>query len=74
MKLKIFFSLLACFILSISLVEAQKTKVNTKANKDEKFDNLYYVGASTVPGTGLPIVVISSRLVTERILKDDGAL
>ncbi len=44
------------------------------SNKDEEFDNLYYVGASTVPGTGLPIVVISSRLVTERILKDDGAL
>jgi phytoene desaturase len=38
------------------------------ANKDEHFDNLYYVGASTVPGTGLPIVVISSRLVTERIM------
>jgi phytoene desaturase len=40
------------------------------ANKDEGFDNLYYVGASTIPGTGLPIVVISSRLATERILKD----
>lgn len=40
------------------------------ANKDEEFKNLYYVGASTTPGTGLPIVVISSRLVTERILKD----
>jgi phytoene desaturase len=39
-------------------------------NKDEKLSNLYYVGASTVPGTGLPIVVISSRLVTERILQD----
>jgi phytoene desaturase len=39
-------------------------------NKDEKFGNLYYVGASTVPGTGLPVVVISSKLVTERILKD----
>lgn len=44
------------------------------ANKDEQLQNLYYVGASTVPGTGLPIVVISSRLVTERILKDDGSL
>ncbi len=43
-------------------------------NKDEKFSNLYYVGASTVPGTGLPMVVISSRLVTERILKDNGYL
>ena len=36
-------------------------------NKDEKFSNLYYVGASTTPGTGLPMVVISSKLVTERI-------
>lgn len=43
-------------------------------NKDEKFKNLYYVGASTVPGTGLPMTVISSRLVTERILKDHGPL
>ena len=40
-------------------------------NKDEEFKNLYYVGASTVPGTGLPIVVIGSKLVTERILKDE---
>ncbi len=40
------------------------------ANKDELFSNLYYVGASTIPGTGLPIVVISSRLATERILAD----
>jgi phytoene desaturase len=43
-------------------------------NKDEKLSNLYYVGASTVPGTGLPIVVISSRLVTERILQEDGII
>jgi phytoene desaturase len=43
-------------------------------NKDEKFKNLYYVGASTVPGTGLPMTVISSRLVTERILNDNGTL
>jgi len=39
-------------------------------NKDEKFSNLYYVGASTTPGTGLPMVVISSKLVTERIEND----
>lgn len=37
------------------------------SNKDEKMSNLYYVGASTTPGTGLPIVVISSSLVTKRI-------
>ncbi|RKD91810.1 phytoene desaturase [Mangrovibacterium diazotrophicum] len=44
------------------------------SNKDEQLDNLYYTGASTVPGTGLPMTVISSRLVTERILKDHGTL
>lgn len=43
-------------------------------NKDEKFKNLYYVGASTIPGTGLPMTVISSRLVTERIQKEHGTL
>ncbi len=40
------------------------------ANKDEELNNLYYVGASTVPGTGLPIVVIGSRLVVERVEED----
>ncbi len=40
-------------------------------NKDEEFNNLYYVGASTTPGTGLPMVIISSKLVTERVIKDD---
>jgi phytoene desaturase len=40
------------------------------ANKDEKLNNVYYVGASTHPGTGLPIVVIGSRLVTERIVNE----
>lgn len=43
-------------------------------NKDEEFSNLYYVGASTTPGTGLPMVIISSKLVTERIESDYAAL
>lgn len=38
-------------------------------NYDEEFGNTFYVGASTVPGAGLPMAVISSKLVTERILK-----
>ncbi|HEX2975851.1 MAG TPA: phytoene desaturase family protein [Bacteroidales bacterium] len=37
-------------------------------NQDEVFDNVYYVGASTIPGTGLPMVIISSGLVAEKIL------
>lgn len=43
-------------------------------NKDEVFPNLYYVGASTTPGTGLPMVIISSKLVTERIKADYGII
>lgn len=38
-------------------------------NVDEKFKNVFYVGASTIPGAGLPMAIISSKLVTERILK-----
>lgn len=43
-------------------------------NKDEVFPNLYYVGASTTPGTGLPMVIISSKLVTERIKNEHPIL
>ena len=41
------------------------------ANKDEHYENTYYVGASTIPGTGLPMAVISSKLTVERLLSDD---
>ena len=44
------------------------------SNKDEKLNNLFYVGSSTVPGTGLPMAVISSKLVTERILSQHGPI
>lgn len=36
-------------------------------NFDEHFGNLFYVGASTVPGTGLPMAVISSGLALRRV-------
>jgi phytoene desaturase len=39
-------------------------------NRAKKLRNLYFVGASTVPGTGVPMVIIGSRLVTERILQE----
>lgn len=38
-------------------------------NYDEVFKNVFYTGASTIPGTGLPMVIISSKLVCERIEK-----
>jgi len=37
------------------------------SNRDEKFDNLFYVGASTTPGTGLPMVVIGSKLTVQQM-------
>lgn len=39
------------------------------ANFDEKFKNVFYVGASTIPGAGLPMAIISSKLAYERIIK-----
>jgi phytoene desaturase len=37
-----------------------------------RYHNLYFVGASTHPGTGVPTVLVSARLVAERVLKENG--
>ncbi|MGE5223651.1 MAG: phytoene desaturase family protein [Omnitrophica WOR_2 bacterium] len=39
-------------------------------NRHAHYGNLYFVGASTHPGTGLPIVLLSAKLVVERILQE----
>lgn len=39
------------------------------ANFDEEFKNVFYTGASTIPGAGLPMGIISSKLSFERIEK-----
>jgi phytoene desaturase len=39
-------------------------------NRHSRYKNLYFCGASTHPGTGVPIVLIGARLVEERILKE----
>jgi phytoene desaturase len=39
-------------------------------NRHKKYKNLYFAGASTHPGTGLPIVLLSARLTVERILQE----
>jgi phytoene desaturase (3,4-didehydrolycopene-forming) len=38
--------------------------------KHPSIDDLYFVGASTHPGTGVPIVLAGAKLVTEQVLKD----
>ncbi|HVA91273.1 MAG TPA: phytoene desaturase family protein [Chloroflexota bacterium] len=43
------------------------------ANKARAVDRLYFVGAGTVPGGGVPMVLIGSRLVAERVLRDVGS-
>ncbi|MHB1131212.1 MAG: phytoene desaturase family protein [Chloroflexota bacterium] len=37
------------------------------SNRHHRYHNLYFVGASTHPGTGLPTAMVSGRLVAERI-------
>lgn len=37
-------------------------------NQDETFRNVFFVGASTQPGTGLPMVLFSAQLCVDRIL------
>jgi phytoene desaturase len=40
------------------------------ANRHPQYHNLYFVGASTHPGTGIPTAMISARLVAQRILDE----
>jgi phytoene desaturase len=40
------------------------------ANRHPHYQNLYFVGASTHPGTGVPTVMVSGRLVAERIMDE----
>ncbi len=37
-------------------------------NKASQIDGMYFVGQGTYPGIGMPMVMISSRLVTERVI------
>ena len=39
-------------------------------NRDNKYKNLYFVGGSTHPGNGIPNVLLSAKLVAERILNN----
>jgi phytoene desaturase len=40
------------------------------SNRHARYRNLYFVGASTHPGTGIPSAMVSGRLVSERILDE----
>lgn len=40
------------------------------SNRHPRYSNLYFVGASTHPGTGMPTAMVSGRLVSERIMDE----
>ena len=39
-------------------------------NRHARYGNLYFVGASTHPGTGVPTALVSARLAAERIMEE----
>ncbi len=39
-------------------------------NRDGRYKNLYFTGGSTHPGNGIPMVLLSARLVSERIISE----
>lgn len=39
-------------------------------NQHKKYRNLYFVGGSTQPGNGVPLVLLGAKLTSERILND----
>lgn len=40
------------------------------SNRHARYHNLYFTGASTHPGTGLPTAMVSGRLTAQRVLDD----
>ncbi len=41
-------------------------------NRHPRYENLYFVGASTHPGTGLPTALVSGRLAARRMVEEFG--
>ncbi len=39
-------------------------------NRHGKYKNLYFAGGSTHPGNGVPLVLLSAKLTSQRIIKD----
>ncbi len=43
-------------------------------NRHDRYHNLYFVGDSTHPGNGVPLVLLSAKLTSERILKENSQI
>ena len=55
------------FGLSPTFLQSSVFRPNQKS---EEFDRLYFVGASTHPGSGMPLVLVSARTCEKRIEDD----
>jgi phytoene desaturase len=42
-------------------------------NRHARYRNLYFVGASTHPGSGMPAVLLSAQFAAERVMREAGA-
>jgi phytoene desaturase len=54
---------------ALGLAHTLKQTLKRPLNYSKKVKNLYYVGAGTSPGIGMPICLISAELVYKRIQK-----
>lgn len=52
---------------ALGLAHTLKQTILRPGNKSKKIDNLYYVGAGTNPGIGVPVCLISAELIYKRI-------
>ncbi|MBN1391069.1 MAG: phytoene desaturase [Candidatus Thermoplasmatota archaeon] len=50
----------------------RQTAVFRPGHRSKKVGSLYYTGQYTHPGIGVPMVMISSKILTEEIVKDHG--
>jgi len=43
-------------------------------NRHNRYHNLYFAGGSTHPGNGVPLVLLSARLTSERIIRENNQI
>lgn len=61
----------ACFGLQPTLAQSNHMRPQAKATHCE---NLYFTGSSTHPGAGVPIVLLSAKITTAELIKDDKGI
>lgn len=58
----------ACFGLQPTLLQSNHFRPQSKATHCK---NLYFTGSSTHPGAGVPIVLLSAKIATDELRRDD---